>query len=308
MSLNQAMRRQVNGLRKDLSAEELTPGAALRIIGVAAFVSLVLVLTLFPLYWTVNTSFKQLEAVITFPPNLAPPMFTLDGYLALFGQARADLQYSNINAFDAFFSSISISVGSTAVAMLLGIPAGYAYARDASKIGGKHAAFWILSIRMFPPIAPILPLFFIYRQFGLVGTRIGVVLLYLTFNVPLVVWLMRSFFRDVPEALEEAAMIDGYSRLQAFYKVTLPLVAPGIVATMLLAWVFAWNEFQFALVFTRGSSQTYTVLFQSFESGQQTLWNQMAALSTLAMLPVIAIAVFLQKRLVRGLTLGAVKG
>jgi multiple sugar transport system permease protein len=192
--------------------------------------------------------------------------------------------------------------------MLIGVPAGYAYARNAGKVGGKHAAFWILSIRMFPPIAPILPLFFMFRELGMIDTFSVMILLYLTFNVPLVVWLMRSFFQDVPRAVEEAALIDGYSRIEAFYKVALPLVSPGLVATTLLVWVFSWNEFQFALVFTRSSAQTYPVLIPSLVGGHATLWNQIAALSTMAMLPVIAIAVLMQRRLIRGLTLGAVKG
>jgi multiple sugar transport system permease protein len=134
------------------------------------------------------------------------------------------------------------------------------------------------------------------------------VLLYLTFNVPLVVWLMRSFFQDVPEAVEEAAMMDGYSRFQAFRKVSLPLVAPGLVATTLLVWVFSWNEFQFALVFARDAVRTYPPLIPVLVGGHATLWNQIAALSVLAMLPVIAISLLMQKRLIRGLTLGAVKG
>ena len=161
---------------------------------------------------------------------------------------------------------------------------------------------------MFPPIAPILPLFFMFRQLQLIDTFTVMMLLYLTFNVPLVVWLMRSFFQDVPEAVEEAALIDGYSRFLAFYKVALPLVTPGIVATTLLVWVFSWNEFQFALVFTRSAAQTYPVLIPSLVGGHATLWNQIAALSTLAMPPVIVIALLMQRRLIRGLTLGAVKG
>lgn len=289
-------------LRERLSAvvnEPVTPRAALRQIGLAAFAGAVLVATLFPLYWTLNTSFKLPAETQQFPPTFLPETFTVQGYVNVLTES---------GGAEVLFHSLVISVGATVLAMAIGVPAGYAYARNADRIGGKHAAFWILSIRMFPPIAPILPLFFMFRELGMIDTFSVMILLYLTFNVPLVVWLMRSFFRDVPQAIEEAALIDGYSRFQAFYKVALPLVSPGLVATTLLVWVFSWNEFQFALVFTRSSAQTYPVLIPSLVGGHATLWNQIAALSTMAMLPVIAIALLMQRRLIRGLTLGAVKG
>ncbi|MFB6297618.1 MAG: carbohydrate ABC transporter permease [Salinirussus sp.] len=277
----------------------ITVREALRTIGLTGFVSVVLVGTLFPLYWTLNTSFKPPQETVTSPPTFLPETFTLQGYLnVLFESGGADV----------LVNSVVVSVGATVVAILVGVPAGYAYARNPDRVGGKHAAFWILSIRMFPPIAPILPLFFMFRQIRMIDTFQVMIVLYLTFNIPLVVWLMQSFFSDIPQAVEEAALMDGYSRYQAFYKVALPLAAPGLVATTLLVWVFSWNEFQFALVFTRSAAQTYPVLIPSLVGGHATLWNQIAALSTLAMLPVIVIALLLQRRLIRGLTLGAVKG
>ena len=294
MSLAQDLRTRVDRL----SAEQTTLGDALRSIGLAGFVSGVLVVTLFPLYWTLNTSFKPAPETQTFPPTFVPQDFTFAGYTQILAGEGASV----------LINSVLVSVGATILAILIGVPAGYAYARNPGKVGGKNVAFWILSIRMFPPIAPILPLFFLFSELNMIDTYRVMILLYLTFNVPLVVWLMRSFFQDVPEAVEEAALMDGYSRFQAFYKVTLPLVTPGLVATTLLVWVFSWNEFQFALVFTRSTAQTYPVLIPSLVGGHATLWNQIAALSTLAMLPVIAIALLMQKRLIRGLTLGAVKG
>lgn len=282
-----------------LASDPASPREALRRIAVTAFVSVLLVVTLFPLYWTLNTSFKPPSETVTAIPTFFPQNFTIQGYV--------NVLVSN-GAIDNLINSVVVSAGSTILALLLGIPAGYAYARNPGRIGGKHVAFWILSLRMFPPIAPILPLFFLFRQINLIDTFPAMLLLYLTFNVPLVVWLMRSFFQDIPEAVEEAALMDGYSRFQTFYKVSLPLVMPGIVATTLLVWVFAWNEFQFALVFTRNSARTFPPMIPSLVGGHQTLWNQVAALSTLAMLPVIAIALLMQRRLIRGLTLGAVKG
>lgn len=280
------------------SEKELTPAQAMRNIGVTAFLSVTLVAVVFPLYWTLNTSFKTAEAAQTAPPNFFPDPFTIAGYVAVF----------NGGYIDTIINSLIISVGATVLAMAIGVPAGYAYARGPEKIGGKDTAFWILSIRMFPPIAPILPLFFIFNALNLIDTYLVMMLLYLTINVPLVVWLMRSFFQDIPEAIEEAALIDGYSRFEAFYKVMLPVVMPGLVSTLLLAWVFAWNEFQFALVFTRSTASTYTVTIPEIMSGHQSAWHIAAATSTIAMLPVIAMSLFMQKRLIRGLTLGAVKG
>lgn len=281
------------------TSDPVTPRGALNRIAITAFVSIVLIVTLFPLYWTLNTSFKPPSETVTAIPTFFPENFTVQGYL--------NVLFDN-NAMDNLINSIVVSAGATIVAMGLGVPAGYAYARNPGRVGGKHVAFWILSLRMFPPIAPILPLFFIFRQLNMIDTFPAMIILYLTFNVPLVVWLMRSFFQDIPQAVEEAALIDGYSRFKAFYKVSLPLVMPGIVATTLLVWVFSWNEFQFALVFTRGATRTFPPLIPSLVGGHETLWNQVAALSTLAMLPVIAISLLMQRRLIRGLTLGAVKG
>ncbi|MFB6104184.1 MAG: carbohydrate ABC transporter permease [Halobacteriaceae archaeon] len=279
--------------------DPVTPRGALSRIGVTAFVSVVLAVTLFPLYWTVNTSFKTPSESQTLPPTFYPHEFTLQGY--------PNVLFEN-NGLDVLIHSVGVSVGATVLAILIGVPAGYAYARNPGRVGGKNVAFWILSIRMFPPIAPILPLFFMFSRIGMIDTYPVMFLLYLTFNVPLTVWLMRSFFQDIPEAVEEAALIDGYPRFRAFYKVALPLVMPGLVATTLLVWVFSWNEFQFALVFTRSNVQTYPVIIPSLVGGHATLWNQIAALTVLAMLPVIAISLLMQRRLIRGLTLGAVKG
>jgi multiple sugar transport system permease protein len=271
---------------------------ALRTIGVTSLASIILVATLFPLYWTVNTSFKPAAETQTYPPTFFPEDFTAAPYIELLtGQGLSVLMNSAI-----------ISVGATIIALIIGVPAGYAYARNPGKVGGRHLAFWILSLRMFPPIAPILPLFFMFRQLGMIDTYPVMMVLYLTFNVPLVVWLMRSFFQDVPQVVEEAAIIDGYSRIEAFFKVSLPLVSPGLVTTTLLVWIFTWNEFQFALVFTRNAAQTYPVIIPSLVGGHATLWNQVAALSIIAMIPIIIISILMQKRLIRGLTLGAVKG
>lgn len=279
--------------------DEVTLRGAFRAIGLTAFVSTILVLTLFPLYWTLNTSFKSAEESVASTPSFFPRDFTIEGYVNVLFES---------GAIDNLINSMVVSLGATALALLIGVPAGYAYARNPGRVGGKNVAFWILSIRMFPPIAPILPFFFIFRELGLIDTFTAMFLLYLTFNVPLTVWLMRSFFQDIPQAVEEAALMDGYSRFQTFYKVALPLVSPGLVATTLLVWVFSWNEFQFALVFTRSATRTFPPLIPTLVGGHATLWNQIAALTTLAMLPVAAIALLMQRRLIRGLTLGAVKG
>lgn len=282
-----------------LGEDETTLRGAFRAIGLTAFVSTVLVLTLFPLYWTLNTSFKPAAETVAATPSFFPRTFTIEGYV--------NVLFAN-GAIDNLINSMVVSVGATVLALLVGVPAGYAYARNPSRVGGKHVAFWILSIRMFPPIAPILPFFFIFRELGMIDTFPAMFLLYMTFNVPLTVWLMRSFFQDIPQAVEEAALMDGYSRFQTFYKVALPLVSPGLVATTLLVWVFSWNEFQFALVFTRSATRTFPPLIPTLVGGHATLWNQIAALTTLAMIPVAAIALLMQRRLIRGLTLGAVKG
>lgn len=249
----------------------------------------------FPLYWAVITSFKPPSEVYSQPPTFVPEDFTLSAYRWVL---------TGGTALGALMDTIVVTSIATVAAVGLGTLAGYAFSRYGKQVGGEGLAFWLLSTRIFPPIATALPLFFLYRIVGLLDTWIGLALAYFTFNVPLATWLMRSYFNDVPVSYEEAAYLDGYSRFRTFWKVVLPLVQPGIIATTILVGLFSWNEFLFALVLTGGEVQTVPVLIPQLASGFETQWNQITALSLIAMIPPILVVVFFRDRLMGGLSLG----
>ena len=196
-----------------------------------------LVVTLFPLYWQLITALKTTEETNRTIPTFWPEELRFGNFAAVFTEA------SN---FDALVSSFIIASGNTLLSLLLGTMAGYAFARFPRHAGGENLAFWILSNRMFPPVAVIIPMFFLFdaTPWG-TDSHISLIILYLVFNMPLATWLMMVFFRDAPRELEEAAYLDGYTPLQAFRKVTLPLVIPGMISVAMLCWIFAWNEYLF---------------------------------------------------------------
>ena len=192
---------------------------------------------------------------------------------------------------------------------MLGTLAGYAFARFPRQAGGENLAFWILSNRMFPPVAVLIPMFFLFdaTPWG-TDSHLSLIILYLVFNMPLATWLMMVFFRDAPRELEEAAYLDGYPPLRAFFKVTLPLVLPGMISVAMLCWIFAWNEYLFANLFVGTEVKTFTIVIPTFTHGSQTLWNLQMAFSLIAMLPPLVLFVVLRRYMVRGLSLGVVKG
>ena len=190
--------------------------------------------------------------------------------------------------------------------MLLGTICAYSLARY--KTGGDHLSNWIISQRMVPPIAVVFPIFLLYVYLGWVDTYIGIILLYTAFNLPYVIWMMRGYIQDIPKSLEESALIDGCTRWQVIWKVVFPMCRAGLFATAIFTFVFAWNEFLFALVLTRTEVTTYTVQVTHYFGGQSNFWTKIAAMSVLGTLPVFIAVVFMQRYLVRGISLGAVKG
>jgi multiple sugar transport system permease protein len=249
----------------------------------------------FPLYWTLNTALKPLSQIGTFPPTLYPEGFQLDAFTWVLTNSRA---------IDAILNSLIIASGTTILSVILGSLAGYAFSRFSSVDPGGHVSFWLLSTRMFPPVAVVLPIFFIYGRLGLQDTLIGLILLYLTFNLPLTTWLMRDFFDKIPTSFEEAAFVDGYSRFQAFRKVVFPLVRPGLVATMMLAWVFAWNEFIFAWIITGNNTSTYTTIIPTLIESNQIQWNNIMAMAVVVATPPTLILIAFRDNIIEGMTLG----
>jgi len=261
-----------------------------------ALAALALALALAPVYWLVTISIKKELDQFAYPPlwwNFAP---TLEHYRDAFG-ARS---------FGRFLAnSALVAAGSTLAALLLGVPAAYGLAR----FRWERLSFWILSTRMLPPIVTIVPLFLMLREARLLNSLLGLGLLYTAFNLPFVIWMMRGFFDEVPVELEEAARLDGDSRLGALVRVVLPIVRPGLAATAVFCAIVAWNEFLFALILTQTeAAATLPVGIASRVTQYEIKWGAMSAAGVVAMAPVLAFAAAAQKYLVRGLSLGAVKG
>jgi len=224
---------------------------------------------------------------------------TLQNYARLF-------KFSTFPFAKYFVNSVIISLGSTALALVLGIPTAYGLARF--NIGGPNLAFTILSFRIVPPIVFALPMFLLMRSYHLIDTPWALILAYLTFNLPLTVWVLRSFIKDIPVELDEAAMIDGAGLWRVVIQVIVPLLGPGIFSVALLDIIFSWNEFLFALILTSTKAATMTLGTARFITGYSVLWGPLSAASIVGMLPMVILGVLFQRRLVRGLSLGALKG
>jgi len=255
-----------------------------------------LLVTLCPVLWLVQMSLKVEAEAFQMPPRLLF-MPTLENYRALF-EGRFARSFGN---------STVVSVVTTLLSMLLGVPAAYALSRAGFR-AEKGLALWILTTRMAPPIAFAIPFFLAYRYVGLIDTLAGLVIIYLTFNLSLVIWMMRTFFDGLPRSLEEAAMIDGATPAQAWLRVTMPLAGPGLAATAILCFLFAWNDFFYALVLTRSQAMTAPVAIVNFMNYEGWEWGKIGAGGTLIMLPVVVFAVLVRRYLLRGLVTGAFKG
>jgi ABC-type glycerol-3-phosphate transport system permease component len=259
----------------------------------ALFVTL---LFLGPIVWMVSTAFKAtVEAFSATPTWFFTP--TLDNFSKVINGG------SFLHPLWESFFAASVS---TILALVLGTGIAYPLARYRLR-GKQHLAFWILSLRIIPPIVTVVPVFLMVRSLGLAGSIWGLTILYTYINLPLTVWLLRGFYSDIPVEIEEAAHVDGAGRMRIFVGHTLPLAAPGIVATALLAFIFAWNEYLFANILTNASNQTLPVSLNAYVTPVSILWTQIMAAGTLVAIPVWFAALVAQRYLVRGLTLGAVK-
>jgi multiple sugar transport system permease protein len=261
-------------------------------------VSLIVVtlIVVFPFLWLLMLSFKTDDDIFAFPPTLffRP---TFEHYAGLWSGEFVG----------AFVNSLVTSSATTVVAMALGVPAAYGLSRLPARTQ-RRLGLAILVTRMLPPIAFTIPFFLAYRHSGLLDTRLGLVIVYLTFSLSLVIWMMQGFFAMTPRELEEAAEIDGATHWQTFRIVLVPLVAPGIAATSILSFLFAWNDFFFALILTRTEARTAPVAVVNFMNYEGWDWGKIAAGGTMVMAPVILFALAVRSYLMRGLMSGAVKG
>jgi multiple sugar transport system permease protein len=263
------------------------------IIHTLAIVLVLLVLA--PFLWLVRLSVLTNAEIFAFPPHLwfTP---TWSNYAALW---QTEFRHS-------FANSAVVSVTATLISMLCGVPAAFALSRMRAR--SNMLSLWIVASRLAPPTAFAIPYFLVYRELDLVDTRIGLIAIYLTFNLSLVIWLMRSFFENTPRALEEAALIDGAGFWQSLWHVVLPTAAPGLAATAILCFVFSWNDFFFALILTRTDAMTAPVAVVNFMNYEGWEWGKIAAGGCMVMLPVLVFSLLVRRFLISGLTAGAVKG
>jgi multiple sugar transport system permease protein len=257
---------------------------------------LLVIVFCFPVYWLFIISFKTPDEIFAFPPVWYPESIQFKNYAVLFKDG---------DAWSVWNSLVLASV-STFVAMILGTLAAYSLVRF--KTGGENLAVWIISQRMMPPVAIVFPLFLLYVYLGWVDSYFGLIILYTAFSLPYVIWMMRGYIEDIPLELEESALVDGCTRLEVLWKVVLPMARSGLFATAVFTFIFAWNDFLFALVLTRTEVTTYTVQVTHYFGGQSNFWAKIAAMSVLGTIPVFFTVAVMQRYLVRGISMGAVKG
>jgi multiple sugar transport system permease protein len=251
---------------------------------------------LFPIYWLFTIAFKTPSEIFASPPVWYPASLQIENFKVLFKDGDVI----------TVWNSLVVASVSTVLAMLLGTSAAYSLARF--KTGGDQLAIWIISQRMIPPIAIVFPVFLLYVWMGWVDSFAGLILLYTAFNLPYVIWMMRGYIEDIPLELEESALVDGCTRFAVLRKVVFPMARAGLFATAVFTFVFAWNDFIFALVLTRREVTTFPVQVTHYFGGQSNFWAKIAAMSLLGTVPIFIAIAMLQRYLVRGISLGAVKG
>ena len=250
---------------------------------------------LFPLYWIVSISLKPPSSAITLPPDwiFLPTVYN---YIQL-------LQQSSFIA--AFANSVFMVSVSVIFALIIGVPAAYVLSRYDVPYQ-RDVLVWILSSRMLPPVAVVFPFFIIFRALNLYDTRIGMIFMYVTINISLVVWVMKAFFDGIPETLEEAAHVDGATQFQAFRKIILPAAKPGIFSVAIISFIFAWIELLFSLVLTNDTAVTVTMQVYQFIGVRQIEWGMLAAATTATIIPVLLLIIAVNKYLAAGLSFGVV--
>jgi multiple sugar transport system permease protein len=278
-------------------------GRGRRVVEVV-LLTLLAVAMLFPVLWILETSIKENRDVYAVPAKFFAFDMTFDHYKDVFlargGEGPSDLSVSLLN-------SVVVAGVSTILATVLGVPAAWAYSRFTLK-AKKDQLFFILSTRFMPPVVVVIPIFLMYRTLGLIDTKLGLILIYTAFNVPFTIWMMKGFVDEVPAEYEDAAMLDGYTRFQAFWRFTLPLLIPGIAATAVFALIFSWNEFVFAIFLTSSQDvRTAPPAIAGLIGGTTVDWGLVAASATVFAVPVLVFAYLVRKHLVAGVTLGAVR-
>ncbi len=275
-------------------AADLSRPLSLRILR-AGFLTVVLVFVVFPLVWLAVASLKTRHDALAMPPELIfAPTFEAYGKIVAGG------------FLNAFGNSITIALTNVVLALLLGTPAAYALTRMTGK-SQEHLSFWVLSIRMAPVFAVILPLYVLFRGLGLLDTRFAVALAHLTLTLPLAIWMLMTYFRSLPIEIDEAATLDGASHFQTLIHIIVPISRPMLASVAILVFIFSWNEFLLAFVLTSRSAQTVPVMVAGLAGTMTFDWPLIAAVSVCSMIPAFLFVGFAQRHIVSGLASGAVK-
>ena len=281
-----------------MSASNQVSARRMRTALLVAVAALLLAVWAFPVLWALLTSFKTERDVLAYPPTVIFEP-TLSNY--------RDVMFGSASLLPNLLSSTIVAGVSTLLTLLFAVPAAYALAR--LDLPGKRASgFYVLATQMLPPVGLIIPYYLMLQKIGGLDTYGGLIVIYLTFSLPFAIWLMVSYFEDIPREMEEAALLDRAGRLRALWYVILPQVRGGIAVTTIFVFLNAWNEFLFAVVLGGNRVRPVTVAMFNFISVEQTLWAKLAAGAMLAMAPVILLGLLAQRHIVKGLTVGAVKG
>ncbi|MDA8048820.1 MAG: carbohydrate ABC transporter permease [Rhodospirillales bacterium] len=262
----------------------------------AASVMVILFLFLCPVLWMLITAIKPPGQWLNSPPVFWPSHI----YLANFREALV-----RWSGFKGLLDSLAVASGATALSLLVGVFAAYSLGRF--RTGGENLSFAILGVLFMPPVAVAVPMYLFWRTFGLLDSFTALILQYTVFNVPFISWVLKGFFEDIDLSLEESALVNGATRWQAFLHIAVPLALPAIVAVALLSFIFSWNEFFFAVILTRARVTTLPVILPTLMEGHDIRWGSIAAIATIAAVPVIALAFALQRYLVRGLSFGVLR-
>jgi multiple sugar transport system permease protein len=285
-------------MTRESSLGRLVRGVLLTIVGL---------FFLFPIVWVFLMSFQTNATILRIPPSLifSP---TLDNYVALIsGRLQTQAGTLEIAFMNNLLNSVILSTSSVALSLVLGIPAAYAFARFRFRLG-ENIAFTLLSFRFAPPLLVLLPLLLYFRTIGLDNTYIGLIWVYQLITLPLILWIVRGYFEDISEDIEHAYRVDGNGWFKTFIRIAVPLARPGIAAATLLAFIFAWNNFIFALILASADKQPVTVGALAFVTASGIQYGQIAAALVLSVIPTLLLALYAQRYLVEGLSLGAVKG
>lgn len=276
-------------------------------LGVNLALLVIFAFFLFPILWMVGMSFKTIEDILAWPPKFvfAP---TLANYKAIITSQMevVGVGQIGIDFLAGFWHSFVISTAAVIVSVILGVPAAYALSRYSFK-GGKDIAFTFLSFRFGPEMLVIIPIFYIFLRIGLDDSFVGLVWVYQLITMPMIIWIVRSYIDDVPVNFEDACVVDGYPRWRAVFRILLPIIRPGIAASALLAFIYAWNNFIFSMVL--GSSRTNTVIMEAmkFISAEALRYGIMSAGIVISFLPILLFSIFAQRYFVRGMSMGAIK-